>query len=155
MADGLHDLQRDGLFREEAEGPVGESWRWCPQPQSYDLGFVLSVDDLATDAPLGVAMERDLKAVCHEALPHVFDGLRATVERVSNLGISLAGTIHIGLEQNPGTQHLLRRDPLLFDQTVQNLPLGIGEANNILFRMAQPSSVGRTLPQITRERYPH
>ena len=124
MADGLHELQRDGLFREEAEGPVGASWRWWPQPQGYDLGFLLSVEDLATDAPLGVAMERDLKAVCHEALPHVFDGLRATVERVSNLRIGPVGSICICLEQDAGAEYLLSRYPWFLDQTVQKLPLG-------------------------------
>lgn len=133
MADGRHDLQRDGLFREEAEGPVGEAWRWWPQPQGNDLGFLLAVEDLPTDAPLWLAVERKLKAVYHEALPHVFDGLCVAVKRVRNLGIGPTGAIHIGFEQDPGTQHLLRRDPWLFDQTVQQLPLGLRQANNILF----------------------
>jgi hypothetical protein len=96
------------------------------QPHGNDPGFLISVEALATNATLRFAVERILKPFGHETLPNVFDGFRATVERVGDLHIGPVGSIRICLEQHSGAKHLLSRYPSLLDQTVHYLPLGIG-----------------------------
>ena len=100
-------------------------------------------------------MQRDLKTFGHETLANVFDGLRATVERVGDLCIGPARAIRIRLEQHVGPQHLLRRRPSLLDQTVQHFSLSIREPNNV-FLWHGPTLLGwayiastclRALPQ--------
>jgi hypothetical protein len=132
MAHRLHDFQNDGLFGQQSQSPVGESFRRQPQPQGNDLGFLISVEDLSTNSTLRFAVERDLKPFGHETLPNVFYGLRATIECVSDLRIRPVGPIRICLEQNSGAKDLLSRNPSLLDQTTQYLPLGIRQPNNIL-----------------------
>ena len=100
-------------------------------------------------------MQRDLKTFGHETLAHVFDGLCATVDGVGDLRIGPVWAIRIRLEQHVGPQHLLRRRPSLFDQTVQHFSLSIREPNNI-FLWHDPTLLGwayiasncrRALPQ--------
>jgi hypothetical protein len=100
-------------------------------------------------------MQRALETFGHETLAHVFDGWRATVERIGDLRIGPVRAIHIRLEQHAGPQHLLRRCPSLLDQTVQYFSLSIREPNNI-FLWHGPTLLGwayiaspclRALPQ--------
>ena len=98
MADRLHDFQRDGLFRQQSQGPVGESFGRWPQSQSDDLGFLIAVQDLSPNSTLRVATERDLKPLRHEPLPNVLYSLRATVERFGNLSVGPNWSIRIRLK---------------------------------------------------------
>ena len=93
---------------------------------------MLAVEDLTTHPLLESAVERGLEPFCHQAFANVFHRFRAAVEGVGDLGVDPVGAVRIRLEQHLGTTHLLRRHMALLGKTVQNIPLRIGQANNIL-----------------------
>jgi hypothetical protein len=68
---------------------------------------LLAVENLSANPALGLAIERDLEPLGHEAFPNVFHGFRATVEGIGDLGVGPVRSVGIRLDQNLGTTHLL------------------------------------------------
>ena len=141
MTDRLHDLQRHGLFSQQPQGPVGKSFRRLAQPQRDDLRFLLSVENLPANPTLGFAGERYLKPLGHQTLPEAFHGLPTTVECLGDFCVGPMETIHVRLEQDLRTTHLLRRDTPHLQELIQCLSLCIRQPNKILL-LHRPTLLG-------------
>ncbi len=84
------------------------------------------------------AVQRDLKANSHEALPDVFSRFRPTQKGFRNFFLCPVGAIGIGLEEHVRSPHLLRRTLQLFNHTAQRFSFLVCQANHIFFFPGNP-----------------
>ena len=157
MADRFRDFQYYGLFSQQPQRPVGESFRRLAQSQRDDLGLLHSIKNLTTNPTFGVAIECDLEPLGHEVLANKFHGSGTAVERLGDFDISPTRAIGVRLQEDLSASHLLRRDVTLLNQPVQRLSLRIRQPNDILL-LHDPTLLGwakndhnhpNTLPEIT------
>src|SRR6266851_6833613 len=109
------------------------------QTQRDDLRFLLAIQPFLVGRGLRFfAVQRDLKAYGHEALPDVFYRFRPTQKGFRNFFICPVGAIGIGLEEHVRSPNLLRRTLQLFHHTAQRFSSLVCQANNILFFHGNP-----------------
>src|ERR1700692_3185720 len=108
MADCLDDLQLDDLARQQSERPVGVTFRWRPETDGDDFGFLLSVQQLLDRRSRALlSLQRLLKTRLNKALPNCLHCLTATSKGLGDVAVGPGRAIGIGLQQDLGTSHFL------------------------------------------------
>src|ERR1700675_2026068 len=128
----VHDVQLDQLVGEQLQGPARTPLRWAAARDGDEAGFLRTIQFWHALLRTRPTRQRRLHPFFAQPLAQPMDRRHPDVKGLPDFRVRPARTIHVRLQDHPGTPYLGRRHTRLAKEILQHRPLLLRQPHNVL-----------------------